>query len=108
MKLNSRQIKGLVLTAIGVVLTSNGKLILAWITNDASFYTTFKHYKTDNFFIQSIAALLLIILTFGWACSILIMRKLQGYSHWTCNFNYGVVMTLASGLTYSIYSDKVI
>lgn len=108
MVLNQRQIKGVLLTVLGVILTSNGQLIWAWITNDSSFHTTFKNYKTDSLVIKSLAAIILIILTFGWACSIIIVRKVQGYSHWTLNFNYGVVMTIISGFTYSIFSDKVI
>jgi hypothetical protein len=38
--------KGAILTAIGVILASNGQLIWAWITNDNTFETKFEHYKT--------------------------------------------------------------
>lgn len=103
--LTSRQFKGVIFTGIGVFFTANGQLIWAWITNDDSFYTTFKHYKTDSLLIKSFVALLMIALTFGWAYTIIIVRKVQGYSHWTLNFNYGVVMTIVSAL---FYSDKVI
>jgi hypothetical protein len=37
--------KGVIFTMIGVILTSNGQLIWAWITND-TFSTDFQNYKT--------------------------------------------------------------
>jgi hypothetical protein len=55
-----------------------------------------------------LVTIILIILTFGWAYSLIVVRKVQGHSHWTINFNYGIIMTMISALSYSVYSDKVI
>jgi drug/metabolite transporter (DMT)-like permease len=107
-EINLRKARGIVLAGVGVLLTSNGQLIWAWITNDNTIHTTFKQYRTESFVAKSLASLVMVALSFGWAYSILIMRKIKAYTHWTVNFNYGVVMSIVAGFTYSILKDKVI
>lgn len=90
------------------MLTANGQMILAWITNDNTFDTSFKNYKTDSFIVKSLVALIMVILTFGWACAVLLVRQVKGFSHWKLNFNLGYILTSISGILYMIYPDEVL
>ena len=98
--LTRKQIKGVILTAIGVLLTANGQIIWAWITNDSNFHTKFKNYKTDSLIVKSLVALGMIILTFGWACAVILVRQVKGCSHWALNFNLGYVLIIPSAFLY--------
>lgn len=89
-------------------MTANGQIIWAWITNNNSFVTDFDNYKTDSVFIKTLVALALIILTFGWACAVLLVRQIKGCSHWTLNFNFGYILTSVSAFIYMLHPDQVV
>lgn len=96
------------LTGIGVLLTANGPMIWAWLTDDPTYYTTFKNYKTDSPIIKSQVAIGMIILTFGWACAVLLVRQVKGCSHFALNFNLGYILTICSAILYMIFPDLII
>jgi hypothetical protein len=50
----------------------------------------------------------MIILTFGWACAVLLVRKVKGCSHWSLNFNFGYILTIPSAFLYIFHPDKMI
>lgn len=80
-------------------------MIWAYVTGDHSFVTKFKNYKTDSFIVQSLVALGMIGLTFGWACAVLLVRQVKGCSHWALNFNLGYILTTASAILYIFFPD---
>lgn len=106
--LSERQLRGVILTGIGVLLTANGQLIWGWITNNNTFETNFHNYKTQSVFIKTLVALGLIILTFGWACAVLLVRQIKGCSHWSLNFNFGYILTSVSAFVYILHPDEVV
>lgn len=44
----------------------------------------------------------MIILTFGWACAVLLVRQVKGCSHWALNFNLGYILIIASAFIYML------
>lgn len=106
--LSARELRGVAYTSFGVLLTANGPLILSWLSGDSTFYTTFKNYKTDSFVVKSLVAIGIIVLTFGWACAVIIVRKIKGKSHWTLNFNLGYILVFSSSILYFFRTDPVI
>lgn len=91
---------GVILTGIGVLLTANGQAMWAWVTGSSEFSTTFRNYKTDSFIIKSLVALVMIGLTFGWACAQIMVREVRNKNHWSINFNFGIILTVMSAFAF--------
>lgn len=106
--LSKTQVQGVIFTAIGVLLTANGQIIWAWVTNDETFHTKFRHYKTDSLIVKSFVALGMIVLSFGWACAVILVRQVKGCSHWALNFNLGYVLIIPSTFLVMFFPDPVI
>lgn len=106
--LSKTQIQGVIFTAIGVLLTANGQIIWAWVTNDETFHTKFRHYKTDSLIVKSFVALGMIVLSFGWACAVILVRQVKGCAHWALNFNLGYVLIIPSAFLVMFFPDPVV
>lgn len=49
---------------------------------------------------QLLASVGLILSTFGWAVSIVIVKKIKNSTHYHLNFQYGYMMVMAAGTLY--------
>lgn len=101
--ISGRETKGIILAIVGVLMTSNGITIKSWFTGESSFETEFPHYKTDSLLVKSLVGLLLSCLTFGWASAIILVRYVKCRKVAELNMNFGLIMTLASGVVYIFY-----
>lgn len=50
--------------------------------------------------VQLLVSVVLILSTFGWAVSIVIVKKVRNSTHYHLNFQYGYMMVMAAGLLY--------
>ena len=70
-----RQTIGVVLATIGVLLTTNGQLIERWITGDDSgAISDFENYKSTDTTVRLIIVIIMILMTFAWAYSIVVVK----------------------------------
>lgn len=70
-----QQIMGMVIAFCGILLTVNGRSILAFIDPDYHFTSDFKNYKSDDPFVQLVVACILLLFVVFWAYAILITKK---------------------------------
>lgn len=73
--INKDQILGMIIAFIGILLTVNGRSILAYIDPDYHFSSDFKNYKSDDPFVLLIVACILLGFVVFWAYAILITKK---------------------------------
>ncbi len=74
-KINRQQILGMIIAFAGILLTVNGRSILASIDPNYHFNSDFKNYKSDDPFTLLIVSLILLLFVVFWAYAILITKK---------------------------------
>ena len=99
--------KGVLFSFVGVILASNGQLIMAAILGqEGKFITNFQNYKTESVVVKSFVGVGMIIMTIGWACAALLSKKIKQVSTFQCNFNFGYVLTIFASVIYQLAGEK--
>lgn len=70
-----QQIMGMLVAFCGILLTVNGRSILALLDPDYTFSSDFKNYKSDDPFVLLVVACILLLFVVFWAYAILITKK---------------------------------
>lgn len=73
--INRHQITGMFVAFLGILLTVNGRSILALIDPEYHFSSDFKNYKSDDPFVLFVVASILLLFVVFWAYAILITKK---------------------------------
>ena len=102
-----KELLGSIIAFVGVLLTSNGPMIMKWI-NGEDFTSDFKNYKTDSNLVRFLVTIFLIVITIAQAYSVLIVRKIDKskISHYELNLHFGYVSIFMSGIFYQFSPDN--
>lgn len=106
--ITKKQAVGVFLTGLGVLLTANGQYLQSYFGGEQEFHTTFKNYKTDSLLTRALVAVIMIILTFGWASAQILVREVSNKNHLVINFNFGIILTVFSSLLAIANPDKIV
>lgn len=104
-KVSRNQGIGIIITIVGVILISNGRLILSHFSED-EFESDFENYRTDNPLVITIFCILMICNQILWAISVL-MTKMLRCSTMEINFHFGVMLLVANAILFQGLDTKV-
>ena len=102
-KLNNKQIAGLVISFAGMILVINGEWLITYIDPTYETKTDFQNYHSDNPFVAMIVGLALALNMLLWAYSCLCLRMVPNYSSNQWLAQQGVFLILGTAVFY----DKV-
>ena len=94
-----KQIFGIGLTVIGVILTANGRLISSCLDPNYVFDTKFSNYYTDDPMVIAIASLLFVLFLVIWGYAIYSTNKMKA-SPFVVNFLLGAKIYMVSSLLF--------
>ena len=73
-EINKKQIIGVIIAFIGIVLIINGKILIIIFVPTLSETTKFQNYKSENAFVQLLIAIFLLIVMIFWSYSCLLVK----------------------------------
>ena len=99
-RVNGRQIVGLSVGIIGLVLTVNGNFLMKWADPSFEVHTEFENYHTTNLLVMFGVALLLIFGNVLWAVAQIITKTLTQLDPYQITFHTGSMLIVNSAVAY--------
>ena len=99
-KINKKQLIGIVIGVLGLVLTVNGRIIMTYFDPTFSIDSEFQNYRTENIILIFFVALVLVAINALWAYGIVLTKALVGINPIQIVFHLGILMTMMSAVVY--------
>ena len=104
-KPHKREIIGMTLTVLGVILTSNWRLITSLIDPSLEFKSDFTNYKSKDSLIATVVSISLIVFYLIWAYGVYTTNKIKASAYFV-NTLFGFKLYLFSSALYVLLVDN--
>ncbi len=104
-RINSQQLKGIVFTFLGIVLTINGESIVSYWWDDLNLNdkTDFENYASKNSLEKTMMGVLFAFMALVWAYGTIVIKKIVELNSLHINLHFGIFTTIVNALLYPIF-----